>query len=225
MPAFLEEEFRSFLKCGIAEFGFLRLHCDTCGKDRLLPFSCKNRAFCPSCGGRRMADTAAHLVDRVIPAVPVRQGVFSLPYALRFRVAFDSELLSKVLGVLIESVFGYLKRRAQDSGIPKAKCGAVAFIQRFGSALNVNPHAHILVLDGVYVAVNGEAPRFYSIRPPDMKDVTEVAGRVATRHFTLLFDAGLIHGREDGSFWRGISGFAENCIQSGVGRRCTCAHF
>src|SRR5438477_1064199 len=94
VPGFVEEEFRSYLKCGIAEFGFLRLYCDTCRKDRLLPFSCKGgRAFCPSCGGRRMADTAAHLVDRVIPAVPVRQWVLSLPYSLRFRLAFDSALM------------------------------------------------------------------------------------------------------------------------------------
>jgi len=44
----------------------------TSGCDRLVAFSCKGRAFCPSCGGRRMADTAAHLVDRVLPEVPVR---------------------------------------------------------------------------------------------------------------------------------------------------------
>ena len=40
IPGFVEEEFRSFLQCGIEEFGFLRLHCDDCGKDSILPFSC-----------------------------------------------------------------------------------------------------------------------------------------------------------------------------------------
>jgi hypothetical protein len=133
-----------------------------------------------------MADTAAHLVDRVIPAVPVRQWVFSFPHALRFRVAFDSELLSKVLRILVESVFGHLKRRARDSGIPDAKSGAVMFIQRFGSALNLNPHAHVVVLDGVYAALNGEVPRFYPQRTPDTKDVTAVAARVAGRVAALL---------------------------------------
>ena len=106
VPGFVEEEFRSYLRCGIKTYGFLRLHCDTCCKDRLLAFSCKGgRAFCPSCGGRRMADTAAHLVDRVIPAVPVRQWVLSLPYSLRFRVAFDSDLLTAVLDIFIREVF------------------------------------------------------------------------------------------------------------------------
>ncbi|MCZ6464651.1 MAG: transposase zinc-binding domain-containing protein, partial [Proteobacteria bacterium] len=73
VPRFVEREFRAYLECGILAHGFLRLHCGECGQGRLVPFSCKRRGFCPSCGGRRMADTAAHLVDCVLPEVPVRQ--------------------------------------------------------------------------------------------------------------------------------------------------------
>jgi hypothetical protein len=62
---FVERELRAYLDCGILARGFLRLHCDTCGCDRLLAFSCKGRALFPSCSGRRMADTAAYLVDCV----------------------------------------------------------------------------------------------------------------------------------------------------------------
>ena len=62
---------------------FLRPRCEDCGHDKLLAFSCKRRGFCPSCGARRMAQTAAHLVDHVIPQVPVRQWVLSLPIPLR----------------------------------------------------------------------------------------------------------------------------------------------
>ena len=71
VPRFIEQELRAFLRCGVLAHGFLRLHCDDCGHDRLLAFSCKRRGFCPSCGGRRMADAAAHLVDSVLPEVPV----------------------------------------------------------------------------------------------------------------------------------------------------------
>jgi hypothetical protein len=46
---------------------------DDCGHDNLLAFSCKRRGFRPSCGARRMSQSAAHLVDHVIPRVPVRQ--------------------------------------------------------------------------------------------------------------------------------------------------------
>ena len=35
------------------------------------------RGLCPSCGARRMAQTAARLVDCVIPRMPVRQWVLS----------------------------------------------------------------------------------------------------------------------------------------------------
>jgi hypothetical protein len=66
-PRFIEQELRVYLRCGVLAHGFLRLHCDAYKLDRLVSFSCKRRGFCPSCGGRRMAETAAHLVDRVLP--------------------------------------------------------------------------------------------------------------------------------------------------------------
>jgi len=59
----------------------LRLRCGECGHDKLLAFSCKRRGCCPSCGARRMSQTAAHLVDHLIPHVPVRRWFLSLPIA------------------------------------------------------------------------------------------------------------------------------------------------
>ena len=79
LPRFVEQEFRNFLQCGSLAGGFARFRCGDCGLDRLVPFSCKGRALCPSCGGRRMAERAAHLLDHVFPDVPVRQWVLSLP--------------------------------------------------------------------------------------------------------------------------------------------------
>ena len=78
VPRFVERELRSFLECGVLAHGFLRVHCDACGRDRVVAFSCKGRSLCSSCGGRRMADTAAHLVGRVLLKVPVRQWVLSV---------------------------------------------------------------------------------------------------------------------------------------------------
>jgi hypothetical protein len=79
LPRYVENELRGYLKCGIFSYGFVRCHCDACGKDMLVAFSCKNRGVCPSCAARRMCNGAAHLVDRVLPNVPVRQWVVSLP--------------------------------------------------------------------------------------------------------------------------------------------------
>ena len=67
LPAYVQREFYDYLQCGILAHGFLRLGCETCKQEVLLAFSCKRRGFCPSCAGRRMAQTAAHLVERVIP--------------------------------------------------------------------------------------------------------------------------------------------------------------
>ena len=76
----------------------------TCGRDCFVPFSCKGRGFCSSCCGRRMADTAAHLVDRVLPEIPCRQWVLTLPYTLRFLMAYDSKLITEIHNIFIRSV-------------------------------------------------------------------------------------------------------------------------
>ncbi|PYN83327.1 MAG: hypothetical protein DMD96_02830 [Candidatus Rokuibacteriota bacterium] len=59
LPAFVEQEFYDFLTCGILAHGFARLRCTECTLERLVPFSCKGRGFCPSCGGRGMTESAA----------------------------------------------------------------------------------------------------------------------------------------------------------------------
>ena len=101
LPRFIEEEFRGFLRCGLLAGGFARFHCGSCGLDRLVPFSCKGRAVCPSFGGRRMAKHAAPLVDHVFPEVPVRQWVLSLPHRLRYH-----ELCRAVSSVFVRAVRG-----------------------------------------------------------------------------------------------------------------------
>ena len=45
VPRFVEREFRAYLECGILAHGFLRVHCDACRHDRLVPFSCKGRGY------------------------------------------------------------------------------------------------------------------------------------------------------------------------------------
>ena len=77
LPAFVEQEFRDFLTCGVLAHGFARLRCGECAFERLVPFSCKGRGFCQSCGGRRMTESAARLVDHVLPRVTVRFGTLA----------------------------------------------------------------------------------------------------------------------------------------------------
>jgi hypothetical protein len=99
LPQFVEREFREFLLCGVYEAGVARFQCEGCAREHLVPFSCKGRAWCPSCGGRRMTERAAHLVDAVLPWVPVRQWVLTVPYRLRYQLAWNHGLSRAVLRV------------------------------------------------------------------------------------------------------------------------------
>jgi hypothetical protein len=134
-----------------------------------------------------MADTAAHLVDRVLPEVPIRQWVLSLPYTLRFRLAYDSNLVSAILHIFVQAVFASLRRRIKIAGKGKPpKCGAVVFIQRFGDALNLNLHFHMLAFDGIY-AENGEGLIiFHPAAPPSDKEMERVTQHIARRIGRLM---------------------------------------
>ena len=149
LPEFVRDEFEAFLECGILAHGFLRVRCVDCANEKLVAFACKRRGFCPSCGARRMAQSAAVLVDEVIPRVPVRQWVLSFPIGLRILFAARPELLTPVLRLIHRVIAGFLLKQA---GLKRATSdtGAVTLIQRFGSAANLNIHLHCLVLDGVY---------------------------------------------------------------------------
>lgn len=72
LPRYVDAEFQAYLKCGRLEHGFLRVRCESCNAEKLVAFSCKRRGFCPSCGGRRMAETATLLVDEVLPRRAIR---------------------------------------------------------------------------------------------------------------------------------------------------------
>ena len=150
VPGFCAREVAAFLRCGVLAHGLARVRCGACGRDDVVAFSCKGRGFCPSCGTRRMVDTAAWLVDRVLPEVPVRQWVLSLPYRVRLLCAYDPDACAAVRKALVRAVSGYYERAARRRGKPRPRAGAVAFVQRFDSGLRLNVHFHVLWLDGVY---------------------------------------------------------------------------
>jgi hypothetical protein len=198
LPRFVEQKFRELLRCGCLAGGFARFRCDDCGLDRLVPFSCKGRAACASCAGRRMAERAAHLVDHVFPAVSVRQWVLTLPHRLRYRLAWDHELCRVVVGVAVRTVLGYLRHVARLTGVVDGRSGAVAIIQRFGGAMNLNVHAHALVIDGVF-ARDGADVRFCPAPLLTAADVADVLATIVPRVRRLLERRGLGDGDEGAS--------------------------
>src|SRR5262245_16182390 len=139
LPAYVQREFYDYLRCGILAHGFLRLGCDTCKHELLVPFSCKRRGFCPSCAARRLAQTAAHLVTCVIPWVAMRQWVVSVPIPLRYWTASSQDLTAKVHTIIRTTIAQYYVNQAVKDGAERSQVhpGSVTFIQRFGSALQL----------------------------------------------------------------------------------------
>jgi hypothetical protein len=96
-----------------------------------------------------MADSAALLVDEILPFQPMRQWVLSVPFPLRFLFASNPRVMSRVLGIVYRTIATHLAHKAGFTK-PTTQTGAVTLIQRFGGALNLNIHFHMLFLDGVY---------------------------------------------------------------------------
>jgi hypothetical protein len=151
LPRYVEKEFEKYLACGDLRLGFARVVCRDCRHEAVVGFSCKRRGFCPSCTARRAHEAAAHLVDTVVPRVPVRQWVLSFPKRLRYLLARDTKLLGEVLGCFLRCLFAYHRRRARKLGTPGSAPGAISYLQWFGSALQLTPHFHCIIPDGVFV--------------------------------------------------------------------------
>jgi hypothetical protein len=148
-----------------------------------------------------MAERAAHLVDRVLPDVPVRQWVLTLPFRLRYRLAWDHGLCRVVAGIFARAVMTALRHRAASSGIEGGRSGVVMVIQRFGGALNLNVHLHALVLDGVFARDPAGRLAFHRIPLASMLDVAEVLAAIEPRTARLLT-------RRDGGAAGGEDGWA-----------------
>lgn len=131
-----------------------------------------------------MAEAAAHLVDQVLPVVPILQWVLSLPYSLRLMLGYDPELLGVALRVFMCAVSGWIRDRVREKvGLIDARdvhFGAVTFAQRFGDALDLNPHFHSLVLDAACVVRHGRFANLFRrielILVPDLSSLGRAAG-------------------------------------------------
>ncbi|MCP3985056.1 MAG: hypothetical protein GY723_11750 [bacterium] len=127
------------------------LRCDDCDVDAVLATSCKARLVCPRCGGRRMASTAAQLVDHVLPDHRLRQWVVTFPQPLPRLLAWRPDLLKRLLADVAKVVQDDLRRRTGES---QGKGGLVSFVQNF---TRVQPrddivHRHLASIDPGHAA-------------------------------------------------------------------------
>ena len=192
LPRYVLRAFDSFLRCGVFAHGFSRWHCDACKHDLLVAFSCHERCICPSCGVRRMDEVGAALVDRVLPDVPIRQWVLSLPWELRLLCARRADVMTAVVRAFWSALRTELVRR---SGVPGSEPGAITFLQNFGGSLNLNLHLHVPATDGVFVPV-GQGVRFLPLAPPTRAEVERVVVRARKSILRWLRRHGYLDERE-----------------------------
>jgi Putative transposase/Transposase zinc-binding domain len=211
VPAWVERDFRGYLECGILAYGFARARCEECGHERLIPFSCKGRGVCPSCNARRMCEVAAHLTDHVLPPLPTRQWVLSVPKRLRPYLQHDTRVAGTVLRIFLRAIRTTL-RRASPSAPSGTQLGAVSFFHRFGSSLNVHPHFHLVVLDGVFSRSGAGDPdaRFHEASDLSPAHVQHLEATVQHRVLRLFARRGLLDDADtdDMLTWQGSGGFS-----------------
>src|SRR5207244_8207732 len=137
-----------------------------------------------------VAQTRAHHGPRLIPGVPTRQWVGSVPVPLRYSMAASHELTATVHTIIRTTIGQYYVNQAVQRGHARSTVhpGSVTFIQRFGSALNLHVHYHLLFLQGVYLdrTDQGRTPRFLAGEPPSNTDVAAVVQKISRRVIRTL---------------------------------------
>jgi len=138
-----------------------------------------------------MTERAAHLVDEVLPWVPVRQWVLTMPYRLRYQMAWNHGLSRAVLRVYTRALGDVYRRGARARGIAGGQTGMVTALQRAGGALNANLHFHTLVLDGVFTEAPEGALTFHPAPAPSDAEVAATLATIRYRVRRLLVRHGL----------------------------------
>jgi hypothetical protein len=160
------------------------------GRPALPMASCKGRGVCPSCNGRHMAQTAAHLADPVIPPVPVRQWVISVPKRLRGFLADRPTAVAALTKIFLDEIERSLCAAAGVTSAAPAsarpRLSGISFLHRFGSALHRHVHLHACVTDGVFMPAADGAPcdappAFIPTRPINQADLAALTERVRRR--------------------------------------------
>ena len=143
-----------------------------------------------------MAQQAAHLVEEVIPWVPTRQWVVSVPMPLRYWMAPSRALTARVHTIIRRTIGQYYVKHAVKQGATRAAVqpGSVTFVQRFGGSLNANLQYHLVFIEGVFVdrAAQGLKPRFVQADPPTDAEVAAVLYTISRRVIRQLRTLGYL---------------------------------
>ncbi len=142
----------AYVRCGDPHFGFLRLRCCNpeceAKHELILPFSCKGRGLCPSCGQKRALLWAERMVEEVLPHVPYAGVVFTIPKMLRGHFLWERKLYGDLSRAAYEATRKFFA--AQFPTLIDAVPAMVVSPHSWGNLLHHHPHAHGLTSLGVF---------------------------------------------------------------------------
>jgi len=115
----------------------------------------------------------------------------NLPFPLRFLFANNPQALTAVLAVPQRAISTFVIRHSGLTVASGARTGAVTLVQRFGSALNLNIHLHMLFLDGAYT-FSGNQPTFHRARRPVGAELNDLLDTLSRRIVRVLERRGLL---------------------------------
>ena len=171
--------------CRTSALGGRKLQCESCGLQRILYNSCRDR-HCPRCGGAKRADWLDKATELLLPEVNYFQVVFTLPDLLSGLVLGHRR---EVYALLMRTAWRALKEvLREEQGIEPA---ALLVLHTWNQELDHHPHVHALVpgggpsLDGTRW-VNTRHPKHRRRKKPYLADNKRLGER-----FTQHFVAGL----------------------------------
>jgi len=208
--------FEKFVECGVMRYGVVRFRCPECGRDLFVAFSCKRRGLCPSCDAKRSAIVTAGVMDRLLPPGPYRQWVLAVPKRLRYFINRSSTLAGQLSKLLAREIDRFMAKN--NGGAPSQ----LHFIQRFGGALNLHPHVHAVVSDGVFDvrtnAVGLKALSFTRMSAPTAKQTAAIIERIRKKLIRRIYRTGRLppEAAADMLTWKnsGFSLHTEVCIEN-----------
>jgi len=128
--------------------------------------------------------------------------------------------MSKVLSIVTRLISTHLIQKG-GTNHSTARTGAVTFIQRFGSALNLNVHFHMLFLDGIYMdGFNKEKQVFIRIKAPTTTELNALVHKLSQRVARFLTKQGLLVEDIDNSYLN-LDGLAPDPMQDLHGHSIT----
>ena len=109
---------------------------------------------------------------------------------LRYWTAPARDRTAQVHGIIRTTIAQFYVNQAVRRGAERQKVqpGSVTFLQRFGGALQLNLHYHLIVMEGVFLdrTDQGLKPRFLKVEPPSMPLWPPGMTRCSTTHLNSL---------------------------------------